>query len=177
MARWSDVDLAAGEWFIPKKNVKNSLADMTIYLCPFALAQFQQLHEVTGASGWCFPAVGHETHIDTKSMTKQTGDRQAMFQKANDGSARKPMKKRGSDDSLVLAGGRNGGWTPHDLRRTGATMMQALGVPLDTIDRCQNHVLKGSKTRRHYLHHNYAAEKREAWRVLGAQLCEILAPS
>ena len=175
MARWDDIDLQAGEWFIPKENVKGSLADMRIYLSPFALGQFQQLHALTGRTDWCFPSYGNEDHIDTKSMTKQIGDRQAMFKKQKDG---KPpaLKKRRSDNTLVLASGRNGAWTPHDLRRTGATMMQALGVPLDTIDRCQNHVLKGSKVRRHYLHHDYADEKREAWRLLGARLSEILQP-
>lgn len=177
MARWADVDLDAGEWFIPKENVKGSLADMRIYLSSFALAEFRQLHTLTGHTDWCFPSYGDKDHIDTKSITKQIGDRQAMFKKAKDGKA-PSLKKRRLDDTLVLAGGRNGPWTPHDLRRTGATMMQALGVPLDTIDRCQNHVLKGSKTRRHYLHHDYAPEKREAWRLLSVRLCEILqAPS
>jgi hypothetical protein len=54
--------------------------------------------------------------------------------------------------------------------------MQALGVPLDTIDRCQNHVLSGSKVRRHYLHHDYAEEKRNAWRALGTRIEELLLP-
>lgn len=48
MARWEDVDLAAGEWFIPKENVKGSLANMRIHLSPFALAEFQKLHKLTG---------------------------------------------------------------------------------------------------------------------------------
>jgi hypothetical protein len=48
--------------------------------------------------------------------------------------------------------------------------MQSLGVSLEIIDRCQNHVLPGSKVRRHYLHHDYADEKREAWRLLGDRL-------
>jgi integrase len=176
MARWKDVDLATGEWFIPKANTKGSLADFQIYLSPFALVQFQALHAITGHSDWCFPSNEGESHIDTKSITKQIGDRQARFKKAKDGGPRKAMKNRRNDDTLVLAGGKNGRWTPHDLRRTGATMMQALGVPLDTIDRCQNHVLGGSKVRRHYLHHDYADEKREAWRLLGARLSEILQP-
>jgi integrase len=90
---------------------------------------------------------------------------------------RKPLKNRRHDNTLVLAGGVNGEWTPHDLRRTGATMMQALGVSLDIIDRCQNHVLAGSKVRRHYLHHDYADEKREAWERLGAELQTILGNS
>jgi integrase len=63
---------------------------------------------------------------------------------------------------LVLGSGKSGAWTPHDLRRTGATMMQSLEITLDIIDRCQNHVLTGSKVRRHYLLHDYAIEKRDA---------------
>ena len=74
----------------------------------------------------------------------------------------------------MLADGQNGDWTPHDLRRTGATMMQALGVSLDVIDRCQNHVLAGSRVRRHYLHHDYAEEKKCAWNLLGDRLSAVL---
>lgn len=55
-------------------------------------------------------------------------------------------------------------------------MMQALGVNLDVIDRCQNHVLAGSRVRRHYLHHDYAREKAEAWARLGTQLESIIFP-
>ena len=61
------------------------------------------------------------------------------------------------------------------MRRTAATTMQALRVSPDVIDRCQNHLLPGSKVRRHYLHHDYAEEKREAWRLLGERLEAILA--
>jgi hypothetical protein len=53
-------------------------------------------------------------------------------------------------------------------------MMQGLGISLELIDRCQNHVLAGSKVRRRYLHHDYADEKREAWRALGDRLASIL---
>ena len=95
-----------------------------------------------------------------------------MFKKSKDGSPR-VLKNRRNDNTLVLAAGANGAWTPHDLRRTGATMMQQLGVALDIIDRCQNHVLAGSKVRRHYMHHDYAEEKRAAWAALGERL-EIL---
>lgn len=86
------------------------------------------------------------------------------------------MKHQRNDDALVLAGGKNGAWTPHDLRRTGATMMRALGISLDSIDRCQNHVLSDSKVRRSYMHHDYADEKRAAWTVLGGRLAAILTP-
>ncbi len=53
-------------------------------------------------------------------------------------------------------------------------MIQALDVSLDVIDRCQNHVLAGSRERRHYLHHDYAEEKSRAWNLLGARLSAVL---
>ncbi len=56
-------------------------------------------------------------------------------------------------------------------------MMQELGVTLEIIDRCQNHLLGGSKVRRHYLHHDYAKEKTEAWHLLGKRLEMILTTS
>ena len=53
-------------------------------------------------------------------------------------------------------------------------MMQALQVSPDIIDRCQNHVMKGSRVRRHYLHYDYATEKRDAWVALGKRLQDII---
>lgn len=174
MARWEHVDFEAGTWFIPKENVKGNLADLTVYLSKFALNQFRQLHETTGKSDWCFPAKNKEGHVCVKSMSKQIGDRQSMFKQSKDGAPRKPMQHRRHDNTLVLCDGKNGAWTPHDLRRTGATMMQSLGVSLDIIDRCQNHILQGSKVRRAYLHYDYAMEKREAWQLLGDRVSLIV---
>jgi integrase len=104
-------------------------------------------------------------------MAKQVGDRQSMFKKGNDGEPRKPMKNRRHDNSFVLGGGKDGAWTPHDLRRTGSSMMQALGIPNDVINKCQNHVFAGmSKVDRHYLLHAFKNEKKSAWVELGAKL-------
>ena len=173
MARWEHVDLVSGEWFVPANNTKTG-ADWHVYLSPFAHRQCRALKSLTGETSFCFPAraapgevVGQ--HVCVKSVSKQVGDRQMQF-KHRAG----PLKNRRHDNSLVLAGGSNGEWTPHDLRRTAATMMQSLGVLPDIIDRCQNHVLAGGRVRRHYLHHDYAAEKREAWNKLGDRLETIL---
>ena len=54
-------------------------------------------------------------------------------------------------------------------------MMQQLRIPMDIIDRCQNHVLAGSKVRRHYLHYDYRDEKTDAWEQLGLELDRLLA--
>jgi integrase len=174
MARWTNVNFEKAEWFIPKADVKARYGSLTVFLSAFALDQFRQLHELTGRSDWCFPSRFREDHIDVKSISKQVGDRQVMFKKGRDGGPRQPLQNRPHDNFLVLGHGKRGAWTPHDLRRTGATMMQALGVSLDVIDRCQNHVLAGSKVRRHYLHHDYAEEKKAAWALLGDRLTQIL---
>ena len=175
MTPWKHVDLEAATWFIPKENAKGARGkkqDQLVFLSAFSLGQFKALHALTGNTEWCFPSRGGGSHVDVKTVSKQIGDRQHRFKD------RKTLKGRRNDDSLVLARGANGAWTPNDLRRTGATMMQALGVAPEVIDRCQNHVLKGSRVRRHYLTHPYDTEKREAWNRLGTAIEEILgAPS
>lgn len=173
MARWEHVNLEAGEWFVPAENTKTRVS-WTVYLSPFAMRQFKALQELTGDTPFCFPAraakdEAPDTHVCVKSVSKQIGDRQTLFKKRAG-----PLKNRKHDNSLVLSEGRAGEWTPHDLRRTGATMMQQLGVSLDLIDRCQNHVMAGGRVRRAYLHHDYAAEKRDAWERLGERLDALL---
>ena len=165
-ARWEHVDLNAGVWFVPRENTKTKV-EWEVFLSELARCCFLDLHALTGESEWCFPASNHVGSIDSKTISKQVGDRQMQFKQ------RKPLKRRKNDNTLVLANGSRGEWTPH-LRRTAATMMQRLGVQPDVIDRCQNHVMPGSKVRRHYMHYDFAAEKREAWRLLGQELDNIL---
>lgn len=176
MARWEHIDLDEGVWFIPRENVKGRRGkkqEHYVFLSDFTRRQFEALKEITGESEWCFPSrnrKNEETHVCVKSVSKQVGDRQVRFKNRS-----KPLKGRAFDNSLVLADGVNGEWTPHDLRRTGATMMQGMGISLDVIDRCQNHVLAGGRVRRVYLRHDYEDEKREAWEKLGNRIDAILA--
>ena len=169
MTEWTHVDFEARTWLIPKENVKGTRRtkqEQLVFLSDFALEKFKQLHKLTGKCKWAFPAANKKTHVDLKSVSKQVGDRQTQFKQRT-----KLLGNRVNNNSMVLG---NEEWTPHDLRRTGATMMQELGVPLDVIDRCQNHVLAGSQVRRHYLHYEYADEKRAAWCKLGDRLNVIL---
>lgn len=165
-AQWEHIDMENGVWTIPKENAKNKMAH-TIYLSSFALPYFQKLKQLSGESLWCFPRDDDESHVCIKSTTKQIRDRQ----KAPGG---KPMSNRSKKaDALILSGG---DWVPHDLRRTGATMMQSLGVVPDVIERCLNHV-EPNKLRRTYQTYDYAAEKQEAWQLLGDRLSLILNPA
>jgi integrase len=171
-SEWRHVDLEKGTWLVPAeatKGHKGKRQDHHVFLSTFALNQFKRLREETGHTPFCFPSKGESRHVNTKTVSKLIGDRQCGFKNRS-----KPLSGRHHDDSLVLNQGNKGGWTPHDLRRTGATMMQELGVTLEIIDRCQNHLLGGSKVRRHYLHYDYAREKREAWSILGERLEDLL---
>ena len=171
MAQWQHIDLENGIWFIPQENTKaqrGKKQDHTVFLNEFSLSKFKRLKVLSEGSDWVFPAKNCDGHLSVKTVTKQIGDRQMAFKQ------RKELAKRVNSNSLVLSNGERGEWTPHDLRRTGATMMQGLGVPIEIIDRCQNHVLAGSRVRRHYLHYDYAKEKREAWEKLGQAIESII---
>jgi integrase len=173
LTEWRHIDFVKGEWFIPQENTKahrNKKQDHIVFLSDFALKQFSDLKAMATSDKWVFPSRNDaDNHIDLKTISKQVGDRQFQFK------SRSALLNRTNDDSLVLSGGKTGEWTPHDLRRTGATMLQSLGVSLEVIDRCQNHLIAGSKVRRHYLHYDYHTEKREAWAKLGERIEQILA--
>lgn len=172
-SEWRYVDLEKGTWLIPAESTKGHMGrrqDHHVFMSSFVLTQFKLLQRESGHTPYCFPSKDEKSHVDTKTVSKLIGDRQCRFKKRS-----KPLIGRHHDDSLVLNKGSKGEWTPHDLRRTGATMMQELGITIEIIDRCQNHVLGGSKVRRHYLHHDYAKEKTEAWRLLGVRLEKIFA--
>ncbi len=163
-ARWEHVDLDAGVWTIPAENSKNKKVHK-IFLSPVARKKFQELKEISTSDKWCFPDTTGKTYVCTKSTTKQVRDRQIVA------IGRKPMTNRSKNfDALLLVGG---DWVPHDLRRTGATIMQSLHVAPAIIERVLNHV-EPSKLVRTYQTYDYAVEKRDAWNRLGAKLSELV---
>lgn len=167
-AEWRHIDLESGTWRIPPENAKNA-KEHTIHLSTFALEQFKALHALTSTiedeqgneipSTYALPARFTDTHVCVKSLAKQIGDRQR--------GERAPMKCRTPlTNALELTGGK---WTPHDLRRTGATLMVALGVPPEVVERCLNHV-EANRMKRIYQRHEYSAEMKAAWSKLGDRL-------
>jgi integrase len=173
-ARWEHIDFAKGNWRIPPENSKNGKPH-TVFLSEFALHQFvaqkkiaEQAYAIKREKDdeaivfpWIFPSRNGETPINPKVITKQIGDRQRL--------GKEPLMKRTGMDranSLVLTGGR---WTPHDLRRTGATMMVALGVLPEVAERCLNHT-EQNRMKRTYQQHGYEVEMGAAWRLLGERL-------
>ena len=162
-ARWEHVDFERRIWTLPStKNGKRH----EIWLSDFALDQLRQLLAITGVTPWLFPASRAKKdrpdfadHVCEKTVTKQVGDRQRP--------GMQPMSGRSKHtNALVLPEGK---WTPHDLRRTGATVMAELGAMPDVVEKCLNHT-EGKKVKRIYQRAQYEASMRDAWRLLGERL-------
>lgn len=155
-ARWEHVDFERRLWTLPEtKNGKRH----TVQLNDMALRQFEALRQHTGLAEWVFPASRLNGPVCPKTVTKQVADRQR--------GKGEPMSGRSKQtDSLELAGGQ---WRPHDLRRTGATLMAELGVLPEVIERCLNHT-EQSRVKRIYQRAQYEAPMRDAWQRLGDRL-------
>ena len=162
-ARWADVDLAAAEWRIPPENSKNGLPHL-VNLSPYALAYMQRLHALNSDSEWLFPARRTTGHTYPKTVTKQVADRQREAGAIIKGRTQK-------HDALMLPRGK---WTPHDLRRSGATLMAEHGVMGAVIERCLNHV-EENRVKRTYNRHTPREEMKQAWLMLGDELERLAA--
>lgn len=165
-ARWEHIDLAQGTWWIPPEIAKNGKAH-TVYLSDFTKQQFQRVKDLNSATPWCYPNRSSTDSVCEKTVTKQLGDRQRQGKAPMSGRA-----KADYADKLALPGGR---WTPHDLRRTGATLMVSLGVLPEVAERCLNHT-EENKVKRIYQRHSYESEMRQAWSLLGERLDLLTRP-
>jgi integrase len=162
-AHWHHVDLQRRTWTQPELSAAGRFTKNgkrhAIQLNDIALRAFEALHLHSGLTPWVFPNARLNGPVDLKTVSKQVADRQR-------GDC-EPMRGRTKQtNALALAGGK---WTPHDLRRTGATIMAELGVLPDVIDRCLNHT-EQSKVKRIYQRAQYEAPMREAWQRLGDRL-------
>jgi integrase len=158
-SRWQHIDLEQRTWLIPGEDSKNGKPHL-ISLSNFAATQFKRVQQINGKSTWCYPNTDDSGPVNSKTVTKQLGDRQRQPEQGT-------MSRRSAKaQSLLLASGK---WTPHDLRRTGATLMTALGVIPEVAERCLNHT-EDNKMKRIYQRHSYATEMATAWDLLGEHL-------
>ncbi|MBI5014386.1 MAG: integrase arm-type DNA-binding domain-containing protein [Deltaproteobacteria bacterium] len=140
---WEEIE---GTWWtVPSERAKNGLSHR-VHLSKLAL-------EILGTRGtgnvFPSPKVKEDKpgHIDINALAKAV---------------------RRSQEALGVAP-----WTPHDLRRTAASLMAGAGVSPFTVERVLNHTLQGVQAV--YNRHSYDAEKREALNRWAAQLGRILA--
>ena len=156
-ARWTEFDLAKGEWLIPGERTKNKLP-MLVHLSAPALAILEALPRIASKKQFLFTTTG-ETPVSGFSRGKSRLD--AIMNKAL------------SDDGLE----RLEEWRLHDLRRSMSTNCQRLGISPEVVDLMQNHV-EGARsgTRGSYQLYKYAAERKAGFNRWGAALLRIVEP-
>lgn len=116
-ARWEHIDLKKGIWTIPRENVKNRKADHLIPLSGLATELIEALSQYRDTSGWLLPSPSkHGVHVRATTMSR------AIWQ----------GRKEGGFKDLPR-------FTPHDLRRTTATMLSREEVERSYIKQILNH--------------------------------------
>jgi integrase len=152
---WSEIDLDAKAWTLPAERAKNDEAHI-IPLADMAIAELKALQPK--AKGYVFSTTGTTPVSGYSKAKRQLDERmlQIMIERAK--------AAGGSADNVQIAD-----WRLHDLRRTGATNLQALGIPIEVTEAVLNHI---SGTRAGvagiYNRYKYEPQKRaalEAWQL------------
>lgn len=145
-ARWADINLEEGRWHIPSENSKNGKTH-EVPLSNMAVELFSQLQKVCGSEDWALPSPkqGRDSIID-RSISRAVRNNETHFGIAH--------------------------FTPHDLRRTAASMMSMLGTPRLHVSKILNHA--DDSTTAIYDRHDYLAEKAAAMKSWSNYLSDIL---
>ena len=156
-ARWTEFDLAKGEWLIPGERTKNKLP-MVVHLSAPVLAILEALPHIASKKQFLFSTTG-ETPVSGFSRSKARLD--AIINKALSDDELEPMES----------------WRLHDLRRSMSTNCQRLGISPEVVDLMQNHV-EGARsgTRGSYQLYKYAAERKTGFNKWGSALLRIVEP-
>lgn len=134
-ARWQDLDLAAGLWTIPAALSHHGQAHR-IALSRFAVRQLMNTESHRRGAQWVFPSRDDAEALSPKALGKQIRDRQRGVQ----------IRGRSSATTMLLLSG--GAWTPLDLRRTAAGLMEHLGVSKAVMTACLEQSARNGRTNR-----------------------------
>ena len=158
--RWREVDLDAGAWTIAKKRCKNSKAH-TVDLHPEAIALLDPLGDAAA------PRLMKDTEGKGDLVYSTTGTTPVSgFSK---------VKARIDARMQEILGGKFQPWHTHDLRRTAASGMAALGFLPHVIERVLNHVsgAQGGLVSV-YQRHEYRDERKRAIMARGDHLMQLV---
>jgi integrase len=146
-AKWEDIDLNQNRWKIPADNSKNGRAH-ELPLSKLAAELFSELNQHANGSDWVLPSPTKDDEpILDRSISRAVRNNEKRFGIAH--------------------------FTPHDLRRTAASMMSMLGVARLYVSKVLNHA--DEATTAIYDRHDYWKEKQAALDQLATYLRSILA--
>jgi integrase len=152
---WSEVDLAARLWTLPREKSKNGRAH-EVQLSDLALELLRSVPHISDR--YVFTITGQHP-VSGFSRAKTRLDRLTAALAAEQGM--QPLSP----------------WTLHDLRRTAATGMAAMNVAPHVVDRILNHVagtIRGVAAV--YNRHSYLEERRSALEAWGRRLTSLAKP-
>ena len=148
-AEWTDLNLKEGWWTIPKEKAKNNLPHR-VPLSPLALKILKEAKELSKGSPFLFPSpIKANSHITEPAIDRAIRNNRELF----------------DIDHFV----------PHDLRRTVASQITAMGFPRLTVSKILNHVESGVTAV--YDRHSYDKEKRVALEKWSKRLEKIVTSS
>jgi len=159
-AEWSEFDLEKGWWVIPSEKVKNNRVHR-VPLTGMAIEFLTEAKSLAGDSKWVFPSIKNQP-VTPGSISR------AIRNNSKKRPTSSPKHAPPYGDFFKIAH-----FTPHDLRRTAATMMAEAGVGVVQISKVLNHIT-GGVTDKHYNHYTYDHEKRQALETWERRLKFIL---
>lgn len=146
-AEWSEFDLESGWWVIPAEKSKNKLTHR-VPLSPLAKEILKTAKEQAEDSQWVFPS-------------PRDGGSKRIADTAIDRAVRNNRQVFGIDS-----------FTPHDLRRTAASLMTSMGISRLVVSKILNHAEQGVTAV--YDRHSYDSEKKTALEAWGRKLESIV---
>jgi integrase len=157
-AEISDKEIKDGVWHLSPDRTKNKRAH-TVPLSQPAIAVLDAVERIKGRSGYIITTTG-ETPISGFQKTRlNIAEHMAAIAE----------KERGEAVEIPH-------WTFHDLRRTAATGMARLGIPVRVTEAVLNHVSgSGGGIVAVYQRHDFADEKRQALESWAVAVQDILA--
>jgi integrase len=150
-ANWSEFDLTNRIWKIPAKNDKERRAHM-VPLTDWAIEELLELKALSGGSAYVLPK-------RRKGQEDLPSNGQLI--------SRSVARLRHRFAAIGIAS-----FTPHDLRRTGRTLLSMLGTPEDIAERVLNHS-RGEIVRTYDLF-EFMPQKRVALEKLAERLRSLL---
>jgi integrase len=148
-AEWNEINLDTKLWIIPDTKAKNGIKHR-VPLSTLAIELLIKLKNITGKSRWLFPSATSKLHMRGESVDRAVRrSSEKIFQQAN-------IKY----------------FTPHDLRRTAATHMTAMGIPRLVVSKILNH--SDNNITAIYDRHSYDAEKQNALEAWGSKIKQLI---
>lgn len=132
-------------------------SDLRVPLLGRACSVVRRRRESAG-EGFIFPSRGRSGHIEQKALGVAVWTHHARCE----------LRPEWQRPRLPVAD-----WAPHDLRRTGRTLLSALGCPGDVGEAILGHMLPGQRGT--YDRHRFDAERLQWLGELGRRLEQLAA--